>query len=152
MKIYKIAQAPQQMTPDQINSQKNIQGATSEIMQAVGLINKSFETIDSNVKIKDLFKKDGYINALQSGTIRQLDQNEINVSLEAMASISQASMAINQSLRVIEDEGGDASATIQMAIQSLQVGNFSAFQATMSGFQAGMQGMTGVTNIQNLQI
>ena len=145
MKIIRISQQAQpQMTPEQIESQKTIQGATSEIMQAIALINKSLNTLLVN-QTENLFKKDELINAIQNGDIRKLDQNKVNQSLEAMASISQGSLAINQALREIENEGGNINEVLQMTVTSLKSGNYSSFTQSMPSFQSNLTGMTGTT-------
>lgn len=150
MKIYRIAQpVQQQMAPQQKKSQENIQGAMAEISQATALINKSLSTLQTQ-QMENLFKKDGIINAIQNGDIRKIDQNKVNESLEAMSAISQATLAINQSIKVIEDEGGDINKILTMTVQALQSGNYSAFTETMAGFQQNMTGMTGT--IQNVSM
>jgi len=143
MKIYKIAQAKQ------TKEQQEITGSIAQVQDSIALINKSIETLQID-KINDLFKKDGIINALQSGSIRRLDQNKVNQSLQAMAAIATSSLAINQALRVIEQNGGDVNTVMGMSVQALQVGNYSAFQATMADFQSGLTGMTGTT--QNITL
>ena len=150
MKIYKIAQVAQpQMTPEQMKSRQEIMGATGQIQESVGLINKSIETLQMD-KIEDLFKKDGIINALQNGNIRRLDQNKVNQSLQAMAEIATSSLAINQALRVIEDNGGEIGNVVGMAVEALNTGNYSAFQSTMANFQSNLTGMTGT--MQNVTL
>ena len=148
MKIIRIAQNPQsaQMTKEQQDSQKIIQESMSEIQQAVGLINKSMNTLQAT-QTEKLFQKDGLINALQNGDIRRLDQNKVNQSLQAMGDISQGSLAINNALMTIENEGGDIKGVMGMAIQSLQTGNFSAFVSTMGNFQNSLSGMTGTNSV-----
>jgi hypothetical protein len=155
MKIYKITEAatPQQMTPEQIKSQQEIIAAVNQIQESVALINKSIEALQID-KIEDLFKKDGIIKALQNEEIRRLDQNKVNQSLQAMASIATSSLAINQALRVIEDNGGDAKIAIDMSVGALQTGNYSAFVSTMANFQTNLTGTTGtiqnsITNTMN---
>jgi hypothetical protein len=132
-----------------MKSQQEIMGAMGQIQESVALINKSIETLQAD-HIEELFKKDGVINALQSGNIRRLDQNKVNTSLQAMAEIATSSLSINQALRVIEDNGGEVNTVVNMAVQALQVGNYSAFQSGMANFQSNLTGMTGT--MQNVTL
>lgn len=153
MRIYRIAQNQ----PNQQN-QPIDQRVVQEIMESFQKITYSIANINESLKIIEqtgadqLFKKENIIEAIQSGDFTTLDINKIDQALEAMSHISQSVPIINTALRYIQDNAQiattmnlDAKIISDNMVTSLQTGDYSQFQSSLSVFQNSMQGMSGTT-------
>lgn len=149
MKIYRISQDVKK--PIDPNAIMEVSDALNKINNSVAVINKSLNDIEST-GIDQLFQRENLIEAIQSGDLSRIDVNKVDQALNAMQYISQAVPIINSALRVINDNA-EAAKTLNLDIQgmqgliisSLQSGNWSQFQSTMSNFQTQMGSMSGTS-------
>lgn len=149
MKIYKIAQQQgQQIDQGEV---KTVMEAIQYLNQAVANINRSLEVLE-RTGTAQLFTRNGIMQAIQGGDLTGLDINSVNEALNAMQQISNSALAINNALRIVK-ENPEAAQMMKMDINmlsnmmmtALQSGDYSSFQASMSGFQTNLQSMVGTS-------
>ena len=148
MRIYKISQ--QQQPIDQ-EAMQEVAEAINRVNQSVAIMNQSIQVIEQT-GVANLFQKDSLIQAIQSGDLSKLDPTKVEQALQAMQNIAQASPILNNAMAVVRDNQRasqmlkmDFTAVQNMIINSLQSGDYSQFQSTMSNFQSTLNGLSATT-------
>lgn len=142
MKIYRLAQFKQTKQNEQLDP--IVAEATQHLATAVANINQSLKVLETS-GTAEFFTRDGIIQAIQGGTLSNLNINNVNDALNAMQQISQSALAINNALNAIKTAGHDVGQATITAVTSLNSGDYSAFQGLLAGYQAQLQGMVGTS-------
>lgn len=130
---------------------QEVADAINKVNQAVATMNQSIQVIEQT-GVAELFQKDSLIQAIQSGDLAKLDSTKVEQALHAMQNIAQASPILNNAMAVVRDNQQaaqtlkmDFTAVQNMIVNSLQSGDYSQFQSTMSNFQSAIGGLSATT-------
>lgn len=145
MKIYKLSQA---QMPQQGIQNAEVQEAIQKLLHCVQTINQSLVVLQ-NYDITKLLKKDSLVAEIQSGNLANLNQTNIQASVDAMAKISLVVPAYNDAMRTLRDNGADIN-TLNNSIISLIQQGATVQTSALSMFQTALPAASGIQMPSNL--
>jgi hypothetical protein len=149
MKIYKVSQNIQQpIIPQKTQQSQEVNAALQKLMYCAQTINQSL-TVLENYDITNLLKKNSLIAEIQSGNLANLNQTNIQASVDAMAKISLVIPTYNAAMKVLRDSGADFNQLNNSIIALINQGA-TVQTSDLSIFQNALPSASGIQMPSNL--